>query len=288
LSVLQDNAEKKIVIDQANSAIEKLTGYTVAELVGKPFEKLLPEREKDMLQSYVEYDDGSSDLASVLRKMLSFHIVNKAGEIILVSVKVFYGISEDPHKLQFELLLRDISLLSKIENLRNELAQERQANDVVNSRTGLVDINSFAKDLGLIHKAVKDFGLDACFAVVKVDNLEGLAGDNSKLEAEILGSTGRLIQGSCRDEDIVGHISDEYIGVILFDCAQTSAQLVFNRVRMLRSSKPVVFEGEDFELTVTSSYVQVRAEDTIANIVDSCLDKLLANEASGGNRIYEV
>jgi len=184
------------------------------------------------------------------------------------------------------LLLRDISLLSKIETLRDELAQEREINDVVDSQTGLIDRNSFVKDLGLIVKAVKDFGLDACVAAIRVDGLAGITADNAALKAQLIGSTGRLVQESCRDEDIIGHINNDYVGVILFDCSATDAQVVFNRVRMLRSSKPVMFEGEDFEITVSSAYLQVTSEDA-NTLVELCANKLLEQD-SGGNRIYEV
>jgi diguanylate cyclase (GGDEF)-like protein/PAS domain S-box-containing protein len=289
LTVRQNNADKRLEIEDANHAVEKLLGYSQEDLKAKVLEEILPDDERDVLESFLEYDEAGEDLATIFRRIRNFRMLNKSGAPVPVSLKVFYVMASDPHKPEFELLMRDITLINKLEELRAQLAQDREVNNSSDERVGLPSREMVLRNLDMICQSVSEYPLEVSFAVIHIDELEKYQhtyGDAGKYR--LLNAVGQIAAGTLREGDVVGYIGDGLLGMVLLDCNSTDAQSVLNRVRMIINSRQVMpADGVETNVTVSMGYQEVPQGTNAQQIVDHCRQAVQKSTESGGNAIYE-
>lgn len=289
INIYQDNNAKKIIIENLNPAAEKLTGYNKSELSGKDFDHVLAARVKEALHSYIEFDDAINDFASVARKIPNFQIKQKNGREIPVSLKVFYLMSENKSRLEYELLMRDITLIQRIKELKEKLANTK-AEDALDAETGLLSVSSIQDSLSVAYLFIQNAPIEVSFAAISIDNLTDYAEEHGEDEAfKLVKAVGKEVELTCRDEDLVGHIGAGDIGVVLLDCSAADAQKVLERVNKNVISKPIILEnGEEAEAILSIAYFQLTTQHDLAHMYDTTLQKLLNIQESGGNKISQV
>jgi hypothetical protein len=72
------------------------------------------------VRNYLEYAEDGYDLLDVLPKVIGFSLIDAKGEDIKTKVKVFRTMQFTNDKINYELLIRDISLLHKLGTFRDE------------------------------------------------------------------------------------------------------------------------------------------------------------------------
>ncbi len=292
LTICQNNDSESIEITAANKAAARLTGVSPDTLKTKKLTDILPENIKETVESMVEFSsDGVRDLASVLRKMLHFCILNRNGEEIPVNLKVFYIVSENNHPC-YELLMRDVTLIKKLEELRTKSVEKHshQPKDT-DSEIGLAGIITLKENLNFISGYITgSTAIEVTFAAIKIDNLEKLTkkyGEQSA--AHIMKQVGAELTKISRAEDTVALINDTTIGLILLDCNQEDAHNVLNRYR-LKISNSAIAPNEakkDSVIRVTPSigFKEIKPQDTIESLVETTRENLKKAREEGGDKV---
>lgn len=291
ITVCQDNEKKVVNIEGLNNAAERLTGYLSSDIKGKSLDVILADEIKETMDSYLEYEDDSDGLASILRKIRHFKILNKQGRNVEVSLKVFNVISDDIKHPHFELLMRDVTLANKMDELKKQIMEQNSADEVLDVDIGVPNQVSIIKSLELIQTFIKEHHLEASFAVVSLDKLDSYyAIDSGNTANHIIRSVYETIAGTCREGDILGYLGDGRIGVALFDCSSENAKIVLNRIRMMISSKVSnpSESGADAGITVSSGFSAITLDFKIDEMLRKCRTSLMEAQNAGGNRIYAV
>lgn len=292
LTVSQNNANKSIDITAANKAASRLTGIDVEKLEQSAFTSILPDNLKETVESLVEFDDGGvgQDLATVLRKMFHFSIKKANGEIIPVSLKVFYVLSEDLNPC-YELLMRDITLIKQLESLREQSLESQSHNTHIDARTGLAQSDTLKRSLDLVSTYMHGSGsIEATFVAVAIDNMSKLThkyGDD--VPSVILKQVGEALRKVCRAEDTVALIDDSTIGLVLLDCNHDDAQHVLNRYRLKLNNTAVAPQPEKADniinITASFGFKEVKQGDTIENLIAISKNQLAQAQEKGGDRV---
>ncbi len=290
IAVCQDNKAHQLKIERVNRAAEKLTGYRQLELVDKSLERLLPESINDLITSYLDYNDISSDLASVLRKVRDFHLRNRKGEEVPVTFKVFYMPDSDAHKLKYEFLMRDMTLLQKVEELKQEMAQFHDGADMIEVETGLLKERVIMEALARIQSFFNQYVVEVSVGVIGVDHLEDLASEHGTTVEEIIRQLSAKAKRIFRTDDIVGCIDHKYICGILFDCSAEDAQKAFTRVKQMVERDPLTIPGakKPMPLKLSIGYSQIQPNQDPQHVLGKCKSALNKAQDVGGDRIYEV
>ncbi|MCE3233106.1 MAG: response regulator PleD [Rickettsiaceae bacterium] len=288
ITLCQNNTEKRLEIEKMNLAAEKLTGYPSGELIGKNLELVLPDRVRETVSEYVDFTEEAGDFASVARKIPNFQILNKSGREIPVSLKVFYLISETHDKLEYELLMRDITLIKRMEELKDTLA----ANSDLGAVDDQIDIPSEAalgSALQIAHEFIENDPIEVSFAIVAIDNMPAYLAASGEAAVNIMiKDVANEIQKTCRDEDIIGYLGNGQIGLLLLDCNTDNAKSVLGRVKKNILGKGIKLDEKDPKLSLTIAYIQIQADYDMEKLISVSRETVNALQAQGGNVMTEV
>lgn len=289
INIYQDNSAKQIVIERLNPAAERIIGYSSEELAGQKLARVLSPRVKDSVESYVEFDDVASDFANVARKIPNFQLLSKDGKEVPVSLKVFYLMSDDKTKLEYELLMHDITLIKRIKELKERLSSNKEE-ESVDPDTGFMSSGAIQDSLSVAYMFIEEAPIDVSFATVSIDNLGAYVEQyGEEIAFGMVKQLGHEVEKTCRDEDLVGHLGAGDIGLVLLDCSAKDANAVLNRINKKITSKPMILEnGVEANVTLSVVYFQVDASKDLANHYNSALEQVGKIQESGGNTIAEV
>ncbi len=287
ITVCQDNIANTISISSINRAAEKLTGYRQLELADKSITTILPNNIRDIVNSYVDYTDELNDLAGVLRKVSDFHVLNRKGEEIPVSLKVFYQVTNDSNKLYFELLMRDISLINNLAILKNKVALPESYSKV---GATLLSEEVLLSNMQLISDFCKTYPIEISVALVAIDDAANLASMNNTSVEELVEQLAVKAKKAFRTDDIIGIVEGKYICAILFDCSASDAQKALSRVKNKIQQLSIRTENRNSPilLNISTGYMQIIPGDTPHHIIDRCKSAIMKAQDAGGSRIYEV
>ncbi|WP_246209842.1 hypothetical protein [Wolbachia endosymbiont of Atemnus politus] len=111
ISVCQDNKKKVVLILGLNQAARNLLKYRKESLLNKPLINILSARAANDVNNYLEYTEDGQDLFNILPKVIGFSLIGAKGEDIRTRVKVFRTMQFIDNKINYEMLIHDISLL---------------------------------------------------------------------------------------------------------------------------------------------------------------------------------
>tara|TARA_B100001564_G_C20603891_1_gene654141 strand:+ start:432 stop:1352 length:921 start_codon:yes stop_codon:yes gene_type:complete len=290
ITVSQHPDEHRLVIDQLNHAAERLTGYAQGDLVDSDLQRVLPDDINEFLESDLDFEDAGSDLASLFRRIRRFEILNRDGNQVPVSMKVFYTISEDATHPKFELLMRDVTLLEKIKELKAKVqhigagAQSHDDTSAVLNKQGLM------ADLGVVCEFLQGYALEVSFVAITVDNLDDIASKHQVPADKIVRYATSQVESCLREDDIVGHLDHMQFGALLFDCSASDAHNAMSRVKKSVESRPMHLDMQDIDVPISLSmgFMQISPGSNAQGVVQACLDSMNKARGAGGNRIYEV
>lgn len=291
IAIRQDNTARQILITNMNRAAEQLVGYNAKEAVGKPLNSILAPRVNDLLSGYLEFGSGNSDFAVVARRIPNFQILSKKGIIVSASLKVFNLVGQGENIQEYELLMRDITLIKKIDELKEMILTSEGSIEDKDPQTGLPSINSIVHALDTSYSFLgQHSAIEVCFALIEIGNIKYYAENYGEYVAyEVLGTLGHVVNKCCRNEDIVGYMGDGVIGMVLIDCNLESAKIVINRIKKkIDTSKIIMQNGQPLTLLLSISYTQVRKEQEMVAMIDVCEAGLDRIARSGGEGVVQA
>lgn len=287
VTVLQDNIHRQLTIVDLNRAAESLIGYSKEEIINQPLSTILSPEIQESIKDYLDFADPGSDLGSVLSKCRKCSIINQSGYNIPVTLKTFYGISQRD-TLTFEILFRDITLYEKIETFRDSLVEQR-INFENTSSTGIPNQQDFLGSLQLVSDFVFQHHVDAVFGLLAIDHMEMYGTLSVDEMHHLMGRVIDHVRKRCRQEDLIGYVDQNRLGIILFDCNAANAQKVFERIQeFLQFDTGIMYEGESQILHTSIGYQQIRRGDSTQQILAACDKTLNVIQFQGGGQVRET
>lgn len=291
VSIRQDSVSRKITVTNMNAAAERLFGYGAKEISGKNFNSLLPPRINEILDEYMDFENEALDFAMVARRIPNFQILSKKGEIISASLKVFNLVGQGGGIQEYELLMRDITLIKKIAELKEFITNNPDGIQEKDEETGLPSINTVVYAIDAAYSFIgQHSSLDVSFAMVEVGNLEYYRQNYSPYVVnEIIGTLGTIIKKCLRAEDVIGYMGDGILALVLIDCNVESARSVFGRVqKKVASSKITMQDGQGVSLSLGIAYTQMRKDRDMTPMINACEEALDKIANRGGEGITQV
>lgn len=295
ISIKQDNVAKTITIQHMNGAAEHLTGYAIGDVINKNFSTILAPRVNELIAEDLEFASDNvvpiNDFAIVARKIPNFQILSRKGNIIPVSIKVFNLVGHGGDFQEYELLIRDITLITKIEELKEIMRSSEASIKEKDPDTGLMSINSVVYALDTSYNFLEQYNaIDVSFVLIEISNIRSLAEEHGEpIAFKIIGALGNIINKCCRKEDIVGYMGDGIVGAVLIDCNSQSVGVVVNRIKSTVSSANITLQnGQNITLPLSISYTQLQINTPLPEMLTACEKGLERIAGRGGDGVVQV
>lgn len=258
--VLQNNAERSLVIEGMNEPAEALLGFEKDEAKGRKFEILLGSKTAEFLAEEIEYSPDAPDLGEVLSKQRDIRLRNRSGAEIVRQCKISRLMARGAHAC-FQLLVPNERDALARQKIRDFIALNLEGRKEVDARLGIPNRATAEAFLPLLKTYLAESGLEASFAVIRLDRYEkSVARYGADACMQLLQHMANCCRTSFRAEDIVFVLSDKTLGVVLFDIGRESARLVLNRLRWKIRNHHIMFGGKpNFSITGTVGFDMIDA-----------------------------
>ncbi len=287
LVVCQNNEARKIEIAAVNDQAQTITGYTNEEMVGSSLLEILDDSSVQLLNEQIDFAPSHNDVADVLTKVRSLHVRTKAGDMQEFRLRVVRSEMIGSHPT-FHLVLEDERIALENDNFKKVLKENFKGHEVLEERTGLPNRLSLMKDLEMFQFFAKKREVTASFAVLQLDNAAQMAammGD--QVPYQVLKHLGQLCTQRLRNEDTVGLLSGDSLGMILMQITPQSARVVLNRLRWSAASMPVILDtGKRVDPEISIAFHMIGTQGP-ENIIVSCEQQVKTTPADGGS-LHEV
>ncbi len=289
ITVCQNNGDKSIEISDINKQAEDLVGLSNKKLKGKALAKILPKRIGEMLEEYVEFDDGVNDVGSVLGRVQSFSIIGGDGKETSYRLKVVRADSQED-KIIFKLVLHDKTGIKKNEAVRKVIQDNFKGHESLDPETGLPDKVSLAKDIELMGYYNNKGDVKSSFAIIQIDHYDELFAQYGRTVCHgILKHAAQICRQSLRPDDVVGSVASKRVGVLLMDTTTEAARMTFNRLRWQIAANPFILpDKSSVGLSVSIAFSRVGGRASDKTVMDSCIDMLDEMGATAVNMLADV
>lgn len=165
-------------------------------------------------------------------------------------------------------------LTAEIERLRGEVARLEQRVTQLDelahqdTLTSMPNRRGFERELERMIARIGRYKSKGAMLYVDVDGLK-IINDSFGHRAgdEALMQVSRLLAGELRRSDIVARIGGDEFGVLLENVDEAGAQETAQRLCDVISGCEFVFEGDALPLSVAIGVAEIRAEDSIADVM---------------------
>lgn len=265
LTICQHNGHHTLEVCDANAYSSDLLGFSQEELLTKSFFDIVSADIQETITDYLEFGIGGNDVANILRKVRTCHMCHKDGSYVPIRLKVFPNVSQGEAPC-FTLLMRDNTLLEKLEELRIRMAEERQ-NQELDAATGLPNRNEMVRVVELFHEFVEEYDkINASLAIIQLD-------ESYHKDVSFISQVGEAFQTICREDDTIGYLGGGTLCVVLYDCSAEHTQGVLSRIKK-------AIQDIKQEVLVNIGYSAITAESDPQTLIDQCI--ILARKEHGG------
>ncbi len=284
ITVCQDNDQRVVHIQGMNTIAEEALGYSFAALQGLPFTTLLPERIRQLLEEYVEFENDGNDVGAVLSKVQRFCVLHRDGKEIAYRLKVLRGEPVGGRDC-FHLVLQSQADSRRNEAFRAVMRENFKGHEVLEPRTQLPDRPSIVKDIEFMRHYVNKHMLTASIAIVTFDQYTPIyeQHDNEAASAALL-HIATVARQNLRGDDVAGCIGERTLALLLMDTTPDSARMVLNRLRWLIAATPHNIKSEAIPMTASIAFSML-TPDTERDILSRLEEQL---DTQTGNSLSEL
>lgn len=288
LVVSQHNADKTLIIDRMNSSAEALLGYEPGEVVGRKLETVLAPKTAEFLAEEIEFVDDAPDLGEVLSKQREIRLRHRAGNEVIALCTVSRLMAEGMNAC-FQLVLPNERETLSRQKIRDFIALNLDGRKQLDASLGIPDRKTAQEFLPLLRTYLTESGITACFAVMRMDRFDKSVARYGKSGCvQLLQHMANCCRATFRSEDIVFALTEQTIGVVLFDISRESARLVLNRLRWKIRNHHIEFGGKpNFSVTTTVVFDMIN-EDRGDSILSRSEEAALAISADERNGLHEL
>ncbi|MBY0354598.1 MAG: GGDEF domain-containing protein, partial [Rickettsiales bacterium] len=244
LLVCQNNESASLTMFGMNPLLQEMTGYVEDEVKGMSLLELLAPKVAQTVQEFVEYEHDMNDLFEVMRKLREVQFRHKNGHIVATpNFRICRIEARDRHHW-FRLIVQEDEQKREVEAFKQALSTNFKGHEVLDAESGLPDRASIEKDLEMAQYYADTKSLSACFAYVRLDDYQAILARYGKHTALLaLREMANNLRHNLRNDDALGRVADDALGVILTDIATESTRVVMNRLRWHVSAHDVTLEG---------------------------------------------
>lgn len=250
--IVQNNAEKSLIVTEINEAAASQLGYAVDDIKGRRIETILGSRTAEYLADEVEYADDAQDFAEVLARQRVIRLRHQSGEETAVACTISRMMS-DGANARFQLVIPNGRELLESQKIRDFIAVNLAGHQQPDPATGLPDHATAAHFLPLLKNFLAESNVEAAFAILRIDRFDkSVARYGREACVQLLQHAAQCCRTTFRSEDLIFALSDRTIGLVLFDISRESARLVLSRLRWSIRNHRLEFGGKsDFTSSVT-------------------------------------
>lgn len=288
VTVCQNNSNQSIEIVATNAAALNLTGYESSQITGKPLSFLLPEKTYKTILELVDFPGENNDLDMVIPKIRDMGLVAKSGEIIPVRTRVVRSLGKEG-QVCFDLILQSETQVKQDESVRQSLSESIRGQQSLDNATGLPDRQSLAGSIETMRHFAASRETDACLAVMALDKISDITAQYSpKVIPLLTGHMAQMCIQKLRDNDVVGSLAQDMLGIVLMDIRLRAARIVLNRLRWMVAMRPLMVEGREIQATVTIGYCPLSAGHEGEALLTLAEQYLREVQAHRGNVLIEM
>jgi diguanylate cyclase (GGDEF)-like protein/PAS domain S-box-containing protein len=275
ITVCQNNKAELVTISEINKTAEELIGFNSSELTNKPLGYILPERIVELLKEYIDFENDSNDVGTVLSKVQSFSVIRKNGSEKAYKIKI--SRTESSGNISFfSLVLQDTLVARKNEAASKIIKDNFKGHESLDMQTELPNRASLVRDIELIKHHSNTNGMMSCFAVVQIDGYDKFMAQNGNVVCnELVKFVASIASRSLRPDDIVGIVGDGRIGVLLVGITSGSERLILNRLRWQIASNPYIYNDQKpIGLSVSIGFYSILQGGNNEKIIERCESSL--------------
>ncbi len=289
LTVLQNNADKTLLIHCMNPEIELLLGYEEEKIIGRRLEVILSSRTLEMLDEEVSYQEDGADLGDVLGRQREIRLRHRSGQEIAAVCKISRQMSEGKNAC-FQLVIPNDKEKLARQKIREFIARNLDGHKQLDEATGLPNRDTALHFMPLLNNYVTEIGAGAVLAVLRLDRHEkSIARYGAEECVKLLQHTANCCRSSFRSDDIIFTLSDHTLALVLMDITLESARLVLNRLRWNIRSHHLNFGGkEDFSISVSLGFDVMRPEMKGDELLLECEKTIDSLDESARNELLEL
>jgi hypothetical protein len=243
--VLQDNEAKKLRLIAADKHISQM--LQIENDVD--FLSLLSDKLRQIIEEQID-----NDLLDIIRNIRQLHF--KANDRQF-SFRIVRELPQNRHHV-FRIILLPAD---KKNEIVAAFKQDMQEYLTVDASSQLPDVASMEYFIKLAHKYVANNQIDISFVY-------GALEQNSK-EAQSL--VAQAIRRNLRQDDIVGLMPENNIGILLIDVNSTSLNLTINRIR-LSLKNDILLKSQFRDFNIGFAGVTINADNDVIQLSKKILD----------------
>lgn len=261
LIILQNNAEKRLVIQNANEVAANMLGYADGELKDRALETVLSPKLAAQLAEDLEYHDDAPDIGDLLGRQRDIKLRSRLGQEFSAPYTVSRMMAQGAQAC-FQIVLPNEREVRAQQQLNDFLKLNLEGRMEMDAVSGLPNRASGETYLQMLKNYIAGNGMQAAFAVIRLDRHEkSLAKYGKDACIELERHAANCCRATFRSEDVVFAINDHMLGLLLMDISRESARLVLNRLRWNIRNQRIEFGGKsDFSVTVSISFDMLDVE----------------------------
>jgi len=285
---LQNNAEKRLVIQNANEVFCNLLGYAEGELKDRGLETILGAKLAQLLDEDLEYVDEAPDLGELLSRQREVKLRHRLGNEMVVPLTISRLMAQG-REACFQIVVPNEVEGRAQQQLKDFLKINLEGRQQIDEATGLPDRSTADTYLNLLKNYIANNGMEAAFAVIRVDRYEkSLARYGKQGCIEQLQHVANCCRSTFRAEDVVCMLSESTLGLVLLDISRESVRVVLNRLRWNVRNHRIVFGGKsDFSVTISLSF-DMLTEHTGDSLLDRSEEAVGKLDADTRNYLIEL
>lgn len=244
--LIEESLDAVLVIDAhgeiryLNGAMQALGGYTLAEAVGQPLYRLLPNSFGDHKQGYIQRFLAAADPATVLGTVRQFSIRHRSGETIPIEMKgLDLGVVDAVH--YYGAFMADLRPRRAAEARNSALLAQLERQAMSDALTGLPNRRAFELEaMRMVARAGRSKA-PITIGIADIDFFKRINDQHGhQIGDEVLGAVSAVLTQSARASDYVARIGGEEFGLLFPDAAPETALAVAERMRIAVANLPVL------------------------------------------------
>ncbi len=262
-----------------NPEASKLSGYETAELLGMPVSMLMDDETASFHASRVSSYACNGGDSAILGRICEFEMRHKEGHFIPIELKAFaLGVQQDARQL-FGALIADNR---QHKARQQELARIARVDHLTGCLNRLGFMERAAQEISRAHRNAQSLALvvmDIDFFKNVNDQYGHQAGDM------VLAELAPRLRKGLRAQDELGRVGGEEFFFLLPQAERRTATQIAERVRCLIQDEP--FRTNGFQILITASLgcSQLRADDTLDDLIGRADRRMYKAKQSGRNRV---
>lgn len=288
LLVVQNNADKSVLITGMNDALETMLGYAPGEMLNRKVESVLGVHAGQTIADDLEYDDAAPDFGDIFPRIRDVRLRRRLGDEIKINCTLSRLMSQGQNAV-FQIVIPNEHERLSNSKLRDFISLNLEGRKELDPATGLPNHKTAKDFLPLLNNFLGETKMDVVFAILRIDRHQksltryGRDGTN-----HLLIHAANCCRSTFRADDMVFALSDHTLGVVLYDISRESARVVFNRLRWKIRNHRIEFGGKsDFSITTCIGFDMLVAESA-EEVFERCELAIMGLDANERNALIET